>query len=419
MRSLMVPRISILFLLILISSTTTPPAINTKIYDDAKLQALQGDRYTQHDPIAILNNSDFSRLGFLGSGTYEDPYIIEGLYVENDDRCIWIANTNSFVRIQNCFLLGVALDVSLRLENVTNCVFKDCIIEGTAIGIYLFQCASVDILDSMIVGANGAGIWAEYCDYDIVISNNRIFECIKGIYLENSSDCIIDYNHIYCNFEFGIHLSAGTEFNTIGQNSIGWNGGRINVRNAIDEGNNNNWDGNRWSDYRSDYASYFIPGSAFAFDNDPVLLNDSSAPVIAVSEIDRVVQGNTSAFLSWTIAEEFPISYEMYQNSAIVDEGHLIWDIITYPLGSLSTGIYNFTIVARDAIGNVEILQRSIDVFSPAVERAILFTIGIWACISVILPSDYLRRVRKRKKVEEIEAEHSEDTSFDISKLLE
>ncbi len=407
------------------SAYLTPPIIQHE--EVRKYTASLTEGLTQHDPVAIFENNDFSELGFPGLGTREHPYIIEGLRIINNDRCIAIANTDSHFRIRNCDLLGTAMDGVIRLEDATNGIIEDCCIEGGDLGIYIDHCASIDILCNAIAGAVGAGICVLNSDYDITISNNRIFENPTGIYLDQSDSCIINMNRIYCN-TMGIHFLEGSDLNEIHSNSIGWNVGPIDgyveVRNGYDDGTENNWDGNSWCDYRSYNTWYPVGGNAEARDNYPSHLTDLSSPVITTTDIDTVNMGNTSAVLSWNIVEDFPVWFELYQNDIITDAGYITGEIITQPLGVLTRGEYNFTLVIRDGVGYVESLQHHISVvsapdFSNPFLLSMIISGGIVATIIVILPLDYLRRKRKSVKIDEVENEKEEEVDFDISQLLE
>ncbi|MFW9848409.1 MAG: right-handed parallel beta-helix repeat-containing protein [Candidatus Thorarchaeota archaeon] len=387
----------------------------------------QTEGLIEHLPVIISDNSDFSQLGFPGIGTYEHPYIIEGLSIVNNDRCIAIANTDSHFRIQNCDLLGTAMDGVIRLENTTNGIIEDCCIEGGDLGIYMDHCASIDILNNAIAGAIGAGICVLNSDYDITMSDNRVFNSQTGIYMDQADSCIIARNRVYHNI-FGIFLSYGSQ-NQINQNSIGWNigddgSGVVIERNAYDGGSDNNWNDNSWTDFRSYETWYPISGPALAQDNNPTGLYDIRAPIITVSGSSNVVQGNSSAVLKWTFVETFPTSFRMYQNGVISEEGYLLSDVITTPLGLLSAGQYNFTLLIQDCVGYVESLQYHISVVStPDLDDPFLLSMiicmGIVASIIVILPLDYRRRKRKYLKTDEVENEMEEEKEFDISELLE
>ncbi|MFW9926537.1 MAG: NosD domain-containing protein, partial [Candidatus Thorarchaeota archaeon] len=284
----------------------------------------QGIELTEHDPISITDDSQFSEMGFPGSGTNEDPYVIDDLVIVDEDSCIRISGTISFFTIRNCFLTCPNAGV-IQLENVYNGIIEDCRIEGGEFGISFRNCGYIEIVGTIISGSLPAGIKVSDSNYNISISHNRIFGCETGIFVENTENCIIHMNRIYYN-RFGIHLVEDTYNNIITQNSLGWNnnqgnrfGDNIDGGNAHDSGSNNYWDGNSWSDYRSWYVWYEIGGGSdpqdLPRDLNPSSLFDLSSPVITISEIDIVIEGNSSAFLSWTINEEFPVSFELYQNT--------------------------------------------------------------------------------------------------------
>lgn len=421
MRRLVVPLIAILFILILVSPTALSSTASTRIHEEqSKFIVSQNEGYTHHDPISILDNGEFSQSGFPGSGTYEDPYLIEGLNITNNDRCIWISNTDSYFRIRNCFLLGVALDAPLRLENVTNGVFEECIIEGGDIGIYLQQCSSIIIRGSTIAGSHAMAILVERCDNNITISDNRIFECLGGIYVDFSHSCVISRNRIYCN-TFGINLTGETSHNEVYQNSLGWNihqfAGVAIINNANDFGSNNTWNGNSWCDCST--SLYYIRGEANSYDDSPSPLIDTVAPVISGSDMNTISEDNISAILSWNIIDAFPVSYEILQNGVTVDSGYLTRNL-TWRLESLSLGNHIFTILVSDGFGSIATFQNIVNVVLPLhLYYTLVLSVGIFAIPIVLVTIDYLRMKRKDRNMDASEDETSKEKPFDISQLLD
>ncbi len=423
MRRLVVLGLSILFIVIL--NTPTILSLNTTSMHNQKDDSftVSQEYHTQHDQIVITQTADFVQHGFPGSGTYEDPYIIERLAIDDYYGCIQITGTHYFFTIRDCILRSNYHEV-IHLENVTNGKIEDCLIEEGEFGILLRGCNSIDIIGNTMAGSRPAGVYVQYCNYDIVISDNKIFGCETGIFGENSEFCIITMNRIYGN-RFGIHLLEDTQSYVIGHNSFGWNDNRnnrfhdnIDGANAFDDGSDNSWDGNRWSDYRSQHLWYEVQGNTGAQDSNPSLLSDLFAPSINVTETEIETTDNVKTSLTWTFAEEFPYWYNLYQEGEIIDNGYLIQDVIAYPLGSLPNGYYNFTILLRDGAGNIGTLQHTIRV-GPLVEPFVLFSVGIILGTSVILIGDYLRWNRKRERIEESENEAYEEPEFDISELLD
>ncbi|MHA2214959.1 MAG: extracellular solute-binding protein [Candidatus Hodarchaeales archaeon] len=123
-----------------------------------------------HAPIHIESDDDFTPNGFTGSGTIEDPYMIQGYsFASWSDNLISISGTSAYF-------------------NITDNLF-----------------------DGMNSGFNA--IWL----FDIsrtfnsaTIERNRIKNSFIGYYLGNSKDCLFRQNELYGN-EFGIYME-----NTVG-----------------------------------------------------------------------------------------------------------------------------------------------------------------------------------------------------------
>lgn len=66
------------------------------------------DNRIEHETIKITENNDFKKYSFLGSGTIDDPYIIENLIIKSDRRTlIDIQGTDVYFIIRNCVLDGI------------------------------------------------------------------------------------------------------------------------------------------------------------------------------------------------------------------------------------------------------------------------------------------------------------------------
>ncbi len=71
--------------------------------------------YVTHAPIQIFSDDDFETQGWPGSGTIEDPYVIEGLIIDGWQEpyhCIYLRHFVSSVIVRNCYLdSGTGIDV--------------------------------------------------------------------------------------------------------------------------------------------------------------------------------------------------------------------------------------------------------------------------------------------------------------------
>ncbi|MFW9793482.1 MAG: right-handed parallel beta-helix repeat-containing protein, partial [Candidatus Thorarchaeota archaeon] len=175
-----------LFILLLSSTTELFSYISVlPNREPNRFKLSQSIELTEHNPIAITDDSHFSEMGFPGSGTNEDPYVIDDLMIVDEDSSIRISETISFFTIRNCFLSCHNLGV-IQLENVSNGVIDDCRIEGGEFGISLNNCSYIEIASTIIAGSLSSGIFLNGCDYNITISDNRIFGCETGIFVENT-----------------------------------------------------------------------------------------------------------------------------------------------------------------------------------------------------------------------------------------
>jgi parallel beta-helix repeat protein len=224
-----------------------------------------------HSPIQVSQNSDFETLGFLGSGTESNPYIIEGLYITNSSMfLIDIQDTTAYFVIRDNILDGINGEFtgiyfvnvehgSIENNSIYNCengiylqtsfynyISNNTIRFNKANGIFLLNSddniisnnsiygngetgtgngigAAVDPSLSIHVSNRGNGIFLDPAD-DNVIVNNRIFENVEnGVYLYQSDDTIIANNTINNNGANGIYLN-NSNMNTISNNSIYENG---------------------------------------------------------------------------------------------------------------------------------------------------------------------------------------------------
>ncbi|MEM1514247.1 MAG: right-handed parallel beta-helix repeat-containing protein, partial [Candidatus Thermoplasmatota archaeon] len=129
-------------------------------------------QYIPHDPIYINGNNQFTPTNGVsgGSGTIEDPYIIEGWEISASTAVgIRIENTTAYFIIRNCYIHGWRTFNGIHLGNVKNGKIKDCIIQDTDSGISLF--GSRDNIVENISSYNNVGI------YLLFSTNNKINGC--------------------------------------------------------------------------------------------------------------------------------------------------------------------------------------------------------------------------------------------------
>jgi parallel beta-helix repeat protein len=85
---------------------------------------------TPHDPIYINGNDNFTPANGVvgGSGTENDPYIIEGWAISAENVYgIWIENTTAHFVIRNCLVKN---SYGIYLKNVAHGKIENCTLEN-------------------------------------------------------------------------------------------------------------------------------------------------------------------------------------------------------------------------------------------------------------------------------------------------
>lgn len=372
----------ILFIFPFVSLTAHPLS-----FEDSNIIDIHSNEYIDHIPIIIVDNTDFSRLGFPGSGTSSNPFLIEGFNITNEGICISITETSLYFVIKNCYLKGLASNAVVSIEDVHFGRIESNIIEGGSVGLHINASKEVGVMYNMIAGAGDIGIHAVLGQY-LDITGNNVFANEIGIRFSGTEHSSIVRNRVYSNSQTGIEFEYETIFNDVFRNSIGWNVGPLSLsgeRNAEDDGQSNTWNDNSWSNYRMQFGSVQIPGDALSQDSYPASLIDFTRPVITSPVGSPVVQGDETASLNWTIVEEFPFSYEVYQDGEIVEVGYLTMDIITRPLESLPIGDYNFTLLIREGVGIINTHEQIVRVVYSTNQDTVLSAIGGISLIVIVI----------------------------------
>ncbi len=114
------------------------------------LVLMRGD----HNYIEIESDKDFNNYKFEGTGSAEDPFVIENLVIENQvKRGISISNTKNYFVIKNNRLVENLYNV-IRLSNVeagTGKIYNNTIISQSTGGIYLNFSDDVDVYDNFCI----------------------------------------------------------------------------------------------------------------------------------------------------------------------------------------------------------------------------------------------------------------------------
>jgi parallel beta-helix repeat protein len=239
---------------------------------------------TPHDPIYLNGNDNFTSANGVvgGSGTADDPYIIDGWNINASSADgIKISNTNAHFIIRNCYVYGghgILFDntingivdnntvensfVGIWLDGSRNNIVSNNIVKsrkviwfnqdnelvlGNSNGIYLYE-SDNNLIENNIVEGNSKGITLDdYSDYNIIL-NDIVDSNDYGFYLDSSDNNLIN-NSTAKNNSWGIYLYQYSDNNFICHNNF------INNTSQAYDLSFNLWDngypsgGNYWSDY--------------------------------------------------------------------------------------------------------------------------------------------------------------------------
>ncbi|MHA1516811.1 MAG: right-handed parallel beta-helix repeat-containing protein [Candidatus Heimdallarchaeaceae archaeon] len=257
------------------------------------------------EQIKILSDQDFIDLGFSGTGSESDPYLIENLEITGDSYAdnIEIKDTTKFFVIQKCYLTSGYQAISiidaasgtvqvinniceenslngLWLENTNDAyIANNEMITNAVGGIRLENCSSILITENTInditpLGAIGVLV---FNSDDITITwNIMINQFYSGIGLMHTNDSLIAYNHIEQHNEYSVKVDFGSCNNVIHHNNhINNNLQALSESQAKDSGYCNLWyeeatlEGNYWEDWTGE-GNYNLTGSANCCDPYPL-----------------------------------------------------------------------------------------------------------------------------------------------------
>ncbi|MFX1500013.1 MAG: nitrous oxide reductase family maturation protein NosD [Promethearchaeota archaeon] len=162
-----------------------------------------------------------------GSGTSPDPYIIQGMTIDqksfpNATNCLLIANSTADFIIRNCTFFS-ADDAGISLVNVENAqIIENNAYDNDDYGILLVDCENNTISGNIFNGNTagfGCGIYLDTSNVTIISGNDASGNVNWGIYLFSSNDNEITENIANNNIlEDGIYLED-SDYNMISGNT--------------------------------------------------------------------------------------------------------------------------------------------------------------------------------------------------------
>ena len=207
--------------------------------------AIAGDGVL-HDSIVISNDYEFTVENGVcsGSGTLNDPYVIENWIIDAgyDDYGIKIHRTTRPFIIRNVEISGAAKS-AIYLSYVKNAKIEDCIIDGNWVGI-TFNYSSLNRIKGCVLANNTDGIRFYFSSQNQILANT--FEDNEAaIWLDASNENELLDNYIADGYT-GVYLNLQSEANLIVGNAFVNNARHAYTddQNFWDDGTEGNyWDG--------------------------------------------------------------------------------------------------------------------------------------------------------------------------------
>lgn len=192
--------------------------------------------------IDISSDADFKKYNFPGTGSVDDPYIIENFDIKPKDTPsgINIEYVTKHFIIRNCIIepgggwlgfRGINIwIVSDGIAKISNNSLKNC-----AQGIFIYESKEVTIEDNYVFNCSDIGITVREESDRCTISNNICENNVIGISLENSPNSLVNNNE--CRNSKATGINVGFSENTdIFDNELintGFSYGFSNLNNAL------------------------------------------------------------------------------------------------------------------------------------------------------------------------------------------
>ena len=264
---------------------------------------------TDHSPIYITADSGFASGGFPGSGTQEDPYVIENLQITTNTlrrNGVEIRNTRAHFIVRGCEItaayIGILVeDTAPGTASITGNVIKAVSHEGGGI---VLGSDGVTVTNNTCTGFV-EGIHTNYADDCAITLNNFSYNSYHGVSLRYSHDNLVAHNTILGNGAHGVFIIRDSTGNRVINNTFSGNSQMETYdwddiyhftvgSQGLDEGRGNHWSdeetlrGNSWSDYGGE-GEYAIDGSAHAVDRHP-----AKAPALTPAQEHSETEQDTS-----------------------------------------------------------------------------------------------------------------------------
>ncbi len=205
--------IGLIFLIGLTSNSIFNDADISQVYNVNQLinstnfaiKKIVSNQLTIHDPIEIICNENFTDYALPGSGTENDPFIIERLNITTSENVgIYIGDVSVFFVIQQCYVNASEVGIQI-ISVIGNAQIIDNVCLENNYGIEVIYSSNSTIANNLCVYNDEVGIKIEGCS-NSSIANNTCTDNKVGIRFERGSDSLIDNNICFNSDTYGIHL---------------------------------------------------------------------------------------------------------------------------------------------------------------------------------------------------------------------
>ncbi len=327
------------------------------------------------DPIEISSNNDFTAFGFAGDGTAEDPYLLENIYIYNNQGIlISISNTNVNFILRNCLLDGIELSfggTGILLHSVENGYIVNNTVTHNSQGIVLVNCKNVVVSGNQIINNEAQGIFLVNTKFSLLSDNILIAQSYQfssssndfGIDIYQSHNNSFIYNNILNYRLYGLYIESSSENNSFLYNTfVGNNGGSL--YHAYDVGSFNNFRYNYWDTWLSPdddgdgvvdspYPIWGDSNSDF-FPKTSPLKHTLTPPDLHIDPSEEIVSG--ILFINWSPALDSHNTSVVY--SLYFSNDRIFWTPIVTNFTELSlmwnsnlvpNGFYHFKVIAQSS----------------------------------------------------------------------
>ncbi len=188
--------------------------------------------YVSHAVIKINSDSELQSMASSGSGTVNDPYIIENYEIDANGGgyAIYIGNTTKYFIIRNLLLYNASyssipynVGAGVLLYNVINGKVENVVAKNNSNGIYIRGGSENIVNGNSVENNSNQGIWVVYSNNNNITYNTCTHNGKSGILVYTAQDNLLEGNTCENN-DWGISLWGNSnntqiKFNTLSFNS--------------------------------------------------------------------------------------------------------------------------------------------------------------------------------------------------------